>query len=524
MNSAGIFFVGIFALILIAFKFAQYKLFEKAGKPGWSALVPVYGNYIWLELIGKPVWWLILLYIPIVGILVFVSMVIELAKAYGKYDLKDHAASLLLPFYFFPKLALDEKVTYMGPPEEHKNIPPKSSWREWGDAFLFAGVAALIIRTLFIEAFMIPTSSMERSLMAGDFLFVSKFHYGSRMPMKPLSVPFVHNKISLGSFVAPSYLDFVSLPYFRLPGLTHIKRNDIVVFNYPAHDIHDLGDGAGMVKPISMKENYIKRCVAIPGDKLEIRDQQIYINDEIGENPPNMQFQYLVVTDPQKQFVKRKRKGSNTEMTFPKMTELGFRKNVLNGGGSLISSNPNWVPVHQDNTYFFYTTADIAKQIEGFDGVKNVDTIYQKKGEFQRGGDIYPRQWNTNGKLFKHNIDNFGPIVIPKAGETVKLKSGNTREDARNLSLYYRVITAYEGHTLEIKNENVFIDGQQVKDYTFEMDYYFMMGDNRHNSEDSRFWGFVPENHIVGKPLFIFFSYESDFGIRFNRIGTKFLK
>lgn len=522
MTSAGIFFLSIFAIVFIAFKAAQYKLFEKAGEAGWKALVPVYGNYVWLRLIGKPIWWLILLYIPVLGILILVSMVIELAKAYGKYGLGHHAMALLLPFYFFPRIAFDDSVKYLGPPQTHENLPQKSGLREWGDAFLFAGVAALIIRTFFIEAFMIPTSSMERSLMAGDFLFVSKFHYGSRMPMVPLSVPFVHNKLKLGNNVFPSYIEALELPYFRLPGLSEVERNDIVVFNYPAHDIHDLGDGAGYVQPISMKENYIKRCIALPGDKLEIRDQQVYIDDEIGENPENIQFQYLVVTDPEKGFVQRKRKQGKLEMTFDGMHELGFRTYTTTNSGMQLTKNPNWVPVHQNNTFFFFTTPEVAEQLEAYEAVTQVDTVYKKKGVFQQ--DTYPKQGNGNGKLFKHNIDNYGPIVVPAKGMTVSFNTGNAQQDARNLSLYYRVITAYEGHELAVKDQAIYIDGEKVDAYTFEMDYYFMMGDNRHNSEDSRFWGFVPENHIVGKPLFVFFSYESDFGIRFNRIGTKYLK
>ncbi|RMG18412.1 MAG: signal peptidase I [Bacteroidetes bacterium] len=521
MNSAGLFFALIFLFVFVAFKVAQYKLFEKAGKPGWAALVPVYGNYLWLQLIGKPWWWLVLLYFPILGILVFVSMLIELAKAYGKYDLKHHAAALLLPFYFFPRIAFDPKVAYLGPPHTHENLPPKSGLREWGDAFLFAGVAALIIRTFFIEAFMIPTSSMERSLMAGDFLFVSKFHYGARMPMIPLSVPFIHNKIKIGSFVMPSYTDIIELPYYRLPGLTDIERNDIVVFNYPAHDIDDLGDGAGLVKPISMKENYIKRCVGMPGDTFEIRDQQIFINGQANWNPPDMQYQYQVVTDPGKQFVQRKSVKGKTEYTFPRMKELGFRPFRVTNSGMQLTSNPNWLPM-DNHVYHFFCPPYITEELKSFEAVKRIDTIYKEKGIYQSG--IYPTQWNNNGKLFKFNVDNYGPIVIPKKGMTVHFNSGNAVKDLGTLAVYYRPITAYEGHEVEIKDEKFYIDGQQADSYTFEMDYYFMMGDNRHNSEDSRFWGFVPENHIVGKPLFIFFSYESDFGFRLGRIGTQHLK
>ncbi|TAE48738.1 MAG: signal peptidase I [Bacteroidetes bacterium] len=285
MNPAGILYFAIFGLGFAAFKAGQYKLFEKAGEAGWKALIPVYNWVIWLKLTGKPVWWVALMLIPIANVLVFVSLLIDLARAYGKHSLGQHAAALLLPFYFFPKIGFDPKVKYEGVPELQKNQPKKSALREWGDAILFAGVAALIIRTFFIEAFMIPTSSMERTMMAGDFLFVSKYHYGTRMPMTPLAVPFVHNKIPLFGLNLPAYTDVVQLPYFRLPGIQKIKRNDIVVFNYPAHDIHDLRDGAGMVKAVTLKENYIKRWTArnnphnqTNNDRLRPRSARSLIN------------------------------------------------------------------------------------------------------------------------------------------------------------------------------------------------------------------------------------------------------
>ena len=512
MNSAALFFYGLGGLILIASKIGQYKLFEKAGEDGWKALVPIYSTLITLKLIGKPGWWLALLLIPIVGTLIWITMVIDFARAYGKYGLLDHAGALLAPFYFFPRIGFNPQVKYLGPPHTHEKVPAKSSLREWGDAFLFAGVAALIIRSFFLEAFMIPTSSMERTLMAGDFLFVSKFHYGPRMPMMPLSVPFFHNKIQWKQdgrdrfgrqrylFNLPSYLEWVQLPYHRLPGLSHVKRNDIVVFNYPAHDIHDLNDGAGMIKPVSMKENYIKRCVAIPGDKLEIRDQQIYINDEPGRNPPNMQYEYEVLTNQDNAFVHNSRR-ENSEMK-----KLGFR--VENAG------NWNWRQ-ESARTYYFHMPDSIAKILRTFSTVDNVQMNTLPRDIFQ--ANTYPEEGNKDGKHFSHNLDNYGPIVIPAKGMTVPLS-------VKNLSLYWRVINTYEGHDLKIENGKVLIDGAEATEYTFEADYYFMMGDNRHNSEDSRFWGFVPENHIVGKPLFIFFSYESDFGIRFGRMGTKNLK
>jgi len=495
MNNAAVLYYGLFAVLILAIRIGLMGMFKKAGEQGWKAFIPVYSDYIWLQLIGKPTWWVVLTLIPVIRTLIKISMNIEIAKAFGKYTFGQHTLAVLLPFYLFPKIAFDDESKYLGPPDEHKNVPPKSGIREWADAFLYAAVAALIIRTFFIEAFMIPTSSMERTLMAGDFLFVSKFHYGPRMPMIPLAVPFVHNKIKIGNTTIPSYLDVVRLPYFRFPGIEEVERNDIVVFNYPAHDISDLNDGAGLVKPVSLKENYIKRCVAVPGDTLEIKDQQIYINGSEGYNPTQMQYQYKVTTD-------------GTGFPYSRMKELGFRK--------LNSKNNNYRQV-APNLFEFWMPKQIADKVRQFSNVKAVEVLYEPAGKFTPN--VYPQFGNMRGQLLSHNIDNFGPILIPAKGMTIPLNS-------KNISLYYRVIDAYEDHDLEIDvaNERALVDGQPAESYTFEMDYYFMMGDNRHNSEDSRYWGFVPENHVVGKPLFIFFSYESGFGIRFSRIGTQHIQ
>ena len=364
------------AIIYIAPLIGLYKLFEKAGEAGWKALVPVYNVVVWLKIIKKPLWWAILILVPIVWILISISMNIELVKAFGKFKFKDQAMAVLIPFIYFPLIGFDKKTEYLGPAipfekamkmyedkmgselvkptkgmkkdeqlklynrhykdisKEFDNVmsPVRSAGREWADAFLFAGVAALIIRSFFLEAFMIPTSSMERTLMAGDFLFVSKYHYGARMPMTPLSIPFVHNKIKIKNFVMPSYIESVQLPYFRLPGLSKVKRNDIVVFNYPAHDIHDLGDGAGYVKPTSMKENYIKRCIAVAGDTLEIRDEQVYIDGKPGWNPPNMQHEYEI-----------KPTDGKLPYTVDEMVDMGFRAyEDSRGNVSPLQENMNW--------------------------------------------------------------------------------------------------------------------------------------------------------------------------------------
>lgn len=485
----------------LAAAFGRYKLYSKAGKEGWTAFVPVYNQFVKLQIIGKPVWWLILLYIPVIGVLVWVAMVIEFAKSYGKHKLGEHALSLLLPFYFFPKIGLDEKTQYMGPPETQKQTPAKSSLREWGDAILFAGVAALIIRTLFVEAFMIPTSSMERTLLAGDFLFVSKFHYGPRLPMIPLSVPFIHNKVSIGGATFPSYLGFFELPYYRLPGLKKVHRNDIVVFNYPAHDIDDLGDGAGLIQEISMKENYIKRCVGIPGDVLEVKEQQIYINGEKGINPRNLQIEYQVETN-------------GTPFNYERqLLKYGFRKGNTN-------PNANWI-ARSNAFHTMFMPEYMAEEIKELPQVVKVEPIVNRDPN-QHDPKTYPQGDNLNGQYFSNNVDNYGPITIPQAGMRVELTPAN-------FALYRRCIEAYEGHEVAKNGDQILIDGQAATEYTFGMDYYWMMGDNRHNSLDSRFWGFVPENHIVGTPLFVFMSYESMEGqnffenIRWGRIGRKFL-
>lgn len=514
MNGAALLFNGIGLLILVTFSIGLYKMFEKAGEAGWKALVPFYNWFVWLKLIGKPSWWLVLLIIPVVNILVLVSMVIDLARAYGQHDLKHHTAALLLPFYWFPKAGFDAKIKYVGPPAEQKNLPAKSGLREWGDAILFAGVAALIIRTFFIEAFMIPTSSMERTLMAGDFLFVSKFHYGSRMPMTPVAVPFVHNKIKVGGLSIPSYIGGIQLPYYRTPGLVNVERNDIVVFNYPAHDIHDLGDGAGKVGPVSMKENYIKRCVGMPGDVLAIKQGQIYINDAMGDNPDLMQFRYQVEIEEGRSFVRRRKIPGEPaqEYSFPEMKELGFRPLVVpTRMGGPTTDNPNWdVMTKTFDVLAMFMPTEVASQMQDIAAVRKVEPMLEEEG--YASPQIYPQ----NTELFAFNVDNFGPITIPAKGMTIELTD-------ENIALYRRPITAYEGHTLERQGSQVLVDGEPATEYTFEMDYYWMMGDNRHNSQDSRYWGFVPENHIVGKPLFVFFSYEKAFGIRWNRIGTKYV-
>ena len=497
MNSTAIVYYSLFVILFVVLKIALYRLFEKAGRKGWEALVPIYSDYIWLKIIGKPLWWTALTLIPVLRTVVKVQMNIDLAIAFGKYGFWQQAAAAIAPFLYFPKVALTSEFAqteYLGTLDTHKKAPARGVVREWADSILYAVVAALLIHSFWFKPFKIPTSSMERTLMAGDYLFVSKIAYGAQMPRLPFSLPFLHNKFSWSGVTIPSYVAALELPYFRLPGLRKVKRNDIVVFNYPAHDIHDLQDGAGLVKETSAKENYIKRCVGVAGDKLEVRKAQVYINGEPGWNPPNMQRQYQIQTD-----------GTRFSPSEG-MKKLGFRfidRQV----------NINLFERHE-GVYDAFCPDYTAAELKKISFVKNIGEVISDSSLVQ--ANIYPN--SILGKpRYPFNVDNFGPIDIPAKGKTITLT-----ED--NYAFYLRVITAYEGHTFERKNEKFYIDNKETTTYTPKYDYYFMMGDNRHNSEDSRFWGFVPETHIVGTPVFIFFSHEPDFGIRFNRIGWKFVK
>ena len=336
--------------------------------------------------------------------------------------------------------------------------PEKGPVREWVDAIVFAVVAATIIRWLFIEAFTIPTPSMEKSLLVGDFLFVSKVHYGARTPKTPLQVPLTHQKI-WGTEI-PSYTDIIQLPQFRLPGFSEVKNNDVVVFNYP--DEYDK-------YPVDLRTNYIKRCIGIPGDKLEIKDTTIYINGEVLEAPENMQTSYQV-----------------TATTLIK-DRVFNNLDVTDITGPIAGRSAN------ESLYFIMTDQEKADKLEAFDFVKDVEEITYETGQDAA------RTFPVSNK-YEWSLDNFGPLYIPKEGDKITI-------DSLNLPIYSKAILHFEGNEdAKVEGGKLYIDGNVVSEYTFKQNYFFMMGDNRHNSQDSRIWGFVPENHILGKGLLIWWS------------------
>jgi signal peptidase I len=334
-----------------------------------------------------------------------------------------------------------------------------------------------------MQPYTIPTSSLEKSLLIGDFLFVSKFHYGARTPMTTVAAPMVHDSLPLTKM--KSYFNSPQLPYFRIPGFEKIKRNEIVVFNWPVDTVRFFRDRSKIhvYKPIDKKSNYVKRCVGIPGDSLEIKDGYIFINGEKTKLPDRTKTQYMHKVETNGQQL------SGTTLSRYNVTEGSF----------------------QGDFYLLNLTDENAAKLSKNPIVTNITKLIEPKG-------------NYNNSIFPHNeqypwsMDNYGPIYIPEAGKTVEI-------NAQSIPFYKRIIEEYEHNTLAIKNNQIYINGELATSYTFKQDYYWMMGDNRHNSEDARYWGYVPFDHVVGKPVFIWFSWDSNATgiankIRWERVFT----
>ncbi|XOV95126.1 MAG: signal peptidase I [Bacteroidota bacterium] len=441
---------------------AYYKFFEKAKKPGWAGFVPIYNYLIHMEIVGRPKWWVALLFVPVVNFFIALTIHLDLLKSFGRYTYFDQAVGVAFaPFYMlyvaYSKTSYQGKATEM--PKKIKTIS-----QEWFEAIVFAVFAATFIRWVFMEAYVIPTPSMERSLLVGDFLFVSKINYGPRTPKTPLQIPLTHAKI--WGTETQSYLDWIQLPQLRLPSLDKVRRNDVVVFNYPPEFEH----------PKDLRTHYIKRCIAVPGDVLEIKKGQVYINGEVGENPELMQYKYFVETD---QVIR--------DRIFSDYKIWEFRP--------IISSTRG---------YIVMTTEEVAKELEKLEFIKSVEPIFAESDYVESR--IFP-----NSQFFPWNADYYGPLEIPGKEMTIDI----TEE---SLAKYGSTIEDYEElENVQITSDKLIIDGEAVSQYTFKKNYYFMMGDNRHNSEDSRYWGFVPDDFVVGEASFIWMSFN-DSGSFFSKI------
>ncbi|SEL86034.1 signal peptidase I [Aquimarina amphilecti] len=474
-------FIFFLAVQVIHF-LGTWKLYVKAGRKAWEAGIPVYNAVVLMKIINRPWWWVILLFIPVINVIMLPVIWVETIRSFGKNTTTDTILVIVtLGFYiYYVNYMLDVKHI------KNRDLKPKTGTGEWISSILFAVVAATLVHTYFMQPYTIPTGSLERTLLVGDFLFVSKFHYGARTPMTSVSFPMVHDTIPLVK--TKSYNSDIQYPYFRLPGFQKIKRNDIVVFSWPVDTVRFFRDPSGIhvYKPIDKKSNYVKRCVGIPGDSLSVVDGYVHINGKQTELPDRaqLQFSYTGTT---------KGKGFNMQNLYNrykiKPNEFGYNNEFFQSGG---------------------LTNEAATKFKNHPNVASIQRSITPKGA--KGSSIFP----NNGKV-NWNIDNFGAIYIPEAGKTVKM-------DLQSFSLYRRIIEVYEGSEMGIDNKlsvnglQVLLNGNPIDSYTFKQDYYWMMGDNRHNSEDSRAWGYVPANHIVGKPVFIWMSWDTNAKGLFNKI------
>lgn len=486
-------------LLVIVYKLLLWLslqgVFTAYGKNPALVLVPFYGEWLWIRLL-KLKWYAYFpfLFLPFIHVFVFWLLCVETSYGYRRRKVWECFCACAFFFIYFPLLHFRNKETFTCA----KDLPPvkKSPAREWFDTIVFALIAVLIIHAFYFKGYVIPSSSMEKSLNVGDFLFVSKVAYGPRVPQTVFSFPFVQHTLPLTTD-KPSYLTWLELPYHRLPGFRKVKHNDVIVFNFPDGDtvssvwqsnisyntlVKEVGRnrvwndkanfGRITYRPVDRRENFVKRCIGLPGDTLRIKDRQVFINGKEAENPEYLQYNYRILPSP----------AVVTKRTWQ---ELGVSDDDLK---TLFQPGAGSVPL----------TNRMVQALEKIPGVESVQPVVEPEG--LGDGRLFP----YSPEDYAWNIDNYGPVRIPAKGDTLLL-------DARNIVLYERLITIYENNTLEIRPDGqILINGEARETYVCKMDYYWAMGDNRHNSADSRFWGFVPEDHLVGKAFFVWFSWNKD--------------
>ena len=494
-------------LLFILPAFGAFLLFPKAGQPGWKALIPVLNTYEMLRIADRPLIWFFLQFIPVLGWFITLGLLIEFIKTFGRFKFWEHALIVLTLGLYLIVIGMDPKTRFIG--REGVRKYKKSTAREWIDAGVFAVVAATLIRTFVFEAYTIPTGSMEKTLLINDFLFVSKFSYGPRIPNTPLSIPFVHNTMPVTN--GNSYVEWIKIPYTRwFP--SPVKRNDVVVFNFPEGDTvinlpeyqslrpyyeicRELGRGnmdSGrqvvlgnpdqyplVMRPVDKEENYIKRCTAVAGDTLQIKNQVLWINGKAVPFPAESETNYTVDTKGQQLDEQAMKEQYDVDINNPDE----FRPT---GTANQYDILLTWA-AHQK-----MVSSGLATHITPDIDSQEMVWPYTPTSPWTR--------------------DNFGPLWVPAKGATLTLTP-------ENYPIYQRAIRVYEHNQFELKDGKFWLNGQLVTQYTFKMNYYWMMGDNRHGSQDSRYWGFVPEDHVVGEAALIWMSW--DHGVRWNRLFKK---
>jgi signal peptidase I len=521
-----------FLVIQVLHFLGTWKLYVKAGRKAWEAAIPIYNGIVLMQIINRPKWWILLLFIPVINLLMFPIIWIETIRTFGFHKKLDSLLAVItLGFYiFYINYATDTKHN------AGRSLKPRSEFGEWVSSITFAIIAATLVHTYFMQPFTIPTSSLEKSLLVGDYLFVSKFHYGARVPSTAIALPMVHDSIPFTK--SASYLKKPQLPYTRLPGLQNIKNNDIVCFNWPADTLATMwGDTSGKFtyKPVDKKTNYVKRSVGIAGDSLELRNGYVYINGKKNELPDRAKIQFYYTYEAKttidantfpKFLIKKERTG-----VYKILSEYWNNAKVQEA----IKKNGNLSKMSSDSLYTEVAggiNPDFARRLK-MTSVANKININLTEDEAIRlrklpqTAAVIKLNFDADNAIFPHiasnkwSQDNFGPIYIPKAGATVKI-------DAASMPYYKQIIKNYENNDLAVVGDAIFINGKKADSYTFKQDYYWLMGDNRHNSLDARYWGYVPFDHVLGKPVMIWWSWDANaasFGekiksIRWDRMFT----
>jgi len=466
-----IFFLGVQIIHFLG----TWKLYEKAGRKSWEAGIPIYNAIVLMKIINRPTWWTILLFIPIINLIMFPVIWVETLRSFGKNSSLDTFLGIVTCGLYIYYINYTQSVTYI----TDRSTTAATKTGDTVSSLLFAIIVATFVHTYFIQPFTIPTSSLEKSLLIGDFLFVSKYNYGARVPMTTVAAPMVHDTLPI--IKTKSYLPWPQLPYFRFPGFEKIKNNDIVVFNWPKDTLYNMYKPADKRydKPIDKKTNYVKRCVGIPGDSLQIKNGIVFINGKklILPERAKPQYSYNIAVD------------AKADIDFASL----FQDMHVTDGAGFKTEN-------RDTLFVQSLTSENVARLKTISGIKSIERVIRKGPEdgvfpdFQDGKPSTTNNWSC---------DNFGPIYIPQAGKTVAI-------DKKTLPLYKSIINEYEGNDLKVVGDDIFINNKKATSYTFKQNYYWMMGDNRHNSLDARYFGYTPEDHIVGKPIFIWMSWDSN--------------